>query len=232
MRPMMIRLLGLGVLATGAVSGKVAPAQAQTVPVELGVEVGGTPGSTTVSWQIPAGAGQFTVRRWRADQSVCCRNASPVLTANSWTDAPLTEPGAYVYRVTVRFLDGRTGFNEKQYTRPDPVSPAGFTAVQQSNAAVVLSWQSVPSAAYYILEEPASHTSASQTTTGKVMGSLPAGVHTWLVSTCYSQPPQPICSDRMPSRVTLTVKPQAPVASTAGSSARPGGPAVPNRGPR
>jgi hypothetical protein len=145
------------------------------------------------------------VQRWRADQSVCCRNASAPLTVNSWTDAPLLQGGAYVYRVTVHFADGRQGYNDKLYTRPEPVSPSGFTAVQQPNGGVLISWQPVPSAVYYVLEEPATRASAAQTAAGKLLRPVAPGVHTWLVSTCYSQPPQPICSDRLPSRVTLDV---------------------------
>ncbi|HEV8196506.1 MAG TPA: hypothetical protein VGP87_07695, partial [Gemmatimonadales bacterium] len=119
-------LVSVGILAQSS--------SAQSVPVALGVQVTGTAGSTTVSWLGLAGVREYTVLRWMVAAPACCRKASGPLTTNSWADV-LPQAGTYEYRVTVRYADGRWGFNDARYTYsagavaagPSPAGAPGAT---------------------------------------------------------------------------------------------------------
>lgn len=78
---------------------------------------------------------------------------------------PLT--GTYVYRVTANYADGRQGFLDVNYVRPEPTNPATLTVGRRMywqppkgltpgywSITVTVAWTEVPGAAYYILWGP------------------------------------------------------------------------------
>lgn len=92
----------------------IAPPLAAQMRVNLGVQVSTATGVPTVTWTAQQGAAQYTVERWRPDNPACCRTVSKPQSGTTWTDVLVPGPGTYVYRVTVQFPDGRTGYNDLQ----------------------------------------------------------------------------------------------------------------------
>lgn len=66
------------------------------------------PNGPIVRWSPVVTRATYQVVRWKADDPMCCVNASPMspmLAASPWQDAPLTVPGPYAYQVTA-FTNG------------------------------------------------------------------------------------------------------------------------------
>lgn len=146
-------------------------------PPPAQVSVTGTPALTHVTWGL-VGASSYSVQRWMPSVPDCCRASSPQLAATDteWDD-PVPWAGTYVYRVTAFYADGRQGFVDVSYTRPEPTNPGavtpqhwvtyqvppgsfpsiGTTSVIRSidwAVTVNVAWSKVPGASYYIVWGP------------------------------------------------------------------------------
>jgi hypothetical protein len=137
----------------------------------------------------------------------CCRVSSPQLGAakTEWNN-PVPLSGTYVYRVTAVYPDGRQGYVDVNYVRPEPTNPAALTAMHLWSMPVSagiapfyyiivvnVAWTPVPGAAYYVLWGP------GLPTTGRTMeetqvqvssgspGVVPLkwGVNTWTVGAFF-----------------------------------------------
>ena len=138
-------------------------------PPPGGVTVSGTPALARVLW-TPGGASFYTVQRWMQNHPDCCRASSPQIagTAEGWWEDPLPpRPGTYVYRVTAIHADGRQGFVDVNFLRPEPSNPAVLTprlvtvipahggyGVMYYIITVKLEWSIVPMASFYMLWGP------------------------------------------------------------------------------
>jgi hypothetical protein len=136
-------------------------------PPPAGLIVSGTPALARVTWGL-VGASSYSVQRWLQSNPDCCRVSSPQLAASQtgWDD-PTPWAGTYVYRATAVYSDGRQGFADVNYLRPEPTNPAQLTARQGLTGAkagawgtvywiipVTVTWSVVPGAAYYVLWGP------------------------------------------------------------------------------
>ena len=176
-------------IATGTPRGAPQPGPAPT-----GVTVTGTPALAHVTWGF-VGASSYSVQRWMQSDPTCCRASSPQLGAREtgWDD-PLPSAGTYVYRVTANYADGRQGFVDVSYLRPEPTNPAVLTVTKLAFwkepkgftpgywvTNVKLEWTKVAGAAYYVLWGPLLPTTGKQWNTTV---SNDVGTHqTWVNST-------------------------------------------------
>jgi hypothetical protein len=148
-------------------------------PPPAGVTVTGTPALARVTWGF-VGASSYSVERWMQNDPSCCRASSPQLGAREtgWDD-PLPLSGTYVYRVTASYADGRQGFVDVTYLRPEPTNPAILTGIRQRvfwqqqqgltpgywQVIVRVDWSEVPGAAYYVLWGPGQPTTGTRLNT-------------------------------------------------------------------
>ena len=64
--------------------------------------------------------------------------------------------GPWTYQVTATYANGSRGSAVGSYTYPEPETPKGLTARQTARNTVMLSWQPVQNAAYYVVSGPPS----------------------------------------------------------------------------
>jgi hypothetical protein len=155
-------------------------------PPPAGLAVNGTPASGTVTWQPASEAASFTVTRWLQTKPDCCRVSSPTLTTPVWSDTTLQWAGTYVYRVYTNYPDGREGFADVTFTRPEPKDPAGFTATQTGEGEVELAWQAVPGVTTYFVGGPgAGQEGLKVKGTKTTLTGVPNGAQQWTVASWY-----------------------------------------------
>ena len=155
-------------------------------PPPAGLTVTGTPSSGTVTWQPTSEAASFTVTRWLQTKPDCCRVSSPTLTTPVWSDTTLHWAGTYIYRVYANYPDGREGFADVAFTRPEPKDPAGFTATQTGEGEVELAWQAVPGVTTYFVGGPgAGNEGLKVKGTKTTLTGVPNGAQHWTVASWY-----------------------------------------------
>jgi hypothetical protein len=95
--------------------------------------------------------------------------------------------GDWTYQVTAIYADGSRGSASTSYTYPEPQMPQGFKAVQVAKDTVMLTWQPVRGASYYIVGGPPSNVAirVDTTATTLTLGAMPLGKATWQVAAMY-----------------------------------------------
>lgn len=152
----------------------------------------GSPAFTTISWASPIQMRGFiySVQRWLESDLTCCNAQIDGLTTTQWMDEGVQWPGAYVYRITAFYPDGRVGSVDTRYLRPMPVNPANFAGTLSSGV-VTLRWDVVPDVTWYELSGPNIPNGSFQVAPSQtffLVRNLPAGTHTWRVASVYSSP--------------------------------------------
>lgn len=159
-------------------------------PAPSNILVLGNPAETMITWSRPSGyPGPVSqvVERWKTSDPACCRATSPTLsTETAWFD-PLMWPGTWTYQVTAIYADGRRGSASVTYTYPEPEVPKGFTAEQVAKDTVVLTWQRVRGASYYMVGGPPDNVAirVDTTTTRLTRVGVRPGPATWQVAAMY-----------------------------------------------
>ena len=155
-------------------------------PAPAGVTVTGTPSSGTITWQPTSEAASFTVTRWLQTKPDCCRVSSPPLTTPVWSDTTLYWSGTYIYRVYANYPDGREGFADVTFTRPEPKDPAAFTATQTGEGEVELAWEAVPGVTTYLVGGPGAGNEGLKVKGTKTsLTGVPNGAQQWTVASWY-----------------------------------------------
>ncbi|MEO7104659.1 MAG: hypothetical protein ABI311_14760 [Gemmatimonadaceae bacterium] len=225
-----------------ALPGSLMPAQ-QTVPgpapasvllAPRGLAVRGTPSNAKLSWTQGLGASSYSVRRWNKQSPECCRTAAAGLSTTAWDDSNFPLSGVYVYEVTAHGDNGQARSSTIEFTRPEPVNPAGLTARQNGDGIVIVSWQAVPDAAFYQLWGPGiTNTGMSVTGTSQQITGVPAGTGEWTIGSFYTPGPVSTSAGTFPKvslNVTATVASTPPV-QTPGTGAPAASPTVTSRPP-
>ncbi|MCY7380636.1 MAG: hypothetical protein LH467_15015, partial [Gemmatimonadaceae bacterium] len=177
-----------------APTSKSKPTPAPTPPVPVGpepkdVQILGTPAEAVISWYAPYTYGSpaptgYTVERWKQSDPACCRATSPVLTAREWRD-PVMWSGVWMYKVMAMYADGRRGSAQRSYTYAGPTIPTGFKAVQVGRDSVVLTWNKVSGASYYLVGGPPTNVMFRADSPRAVITGVPVGSHTWKLASMY-----------------------------------------------
>ncbi len=148
---------GVGASSTVA-SGSTQPAGSSAASPTLPAFAGNvfvTPGATgpIVRWTPSATPAAYQIVRWKADDPVCCLNASPTsVTTSPWQDAPPPQPGTYTYQVTA-FTSGGPFVAQGQFVhqgsggRTVVTSSAGNPVPQVSGATTTAPVAGAPNAA-------------------------------------------------------------------------------------
>ncbi|HEX7546476.1 MAG TPA: fibronectin type III domain-containing protein [Gemmatimonadaceae bacterium] len=192
------------VLTRGANGSKLA-----APPAPTGVSVTGTPASATIRWQPVPGVASYVVARKQTNAPV--QQTKLVAAATRWNDNGLRPSTAYTYMVDAIYPDGREAYTEVPFTTPPAVNPSGFSAKQTGDGQVLLAWQSVTGASYYVVFGPGSSYGGVKVSVVKgtpfyKVSGAPAGLQTWAVASYY---------DPGPFSTSAPVSPNA--ASTAGT---------------
>jgi len=153
-------------------------------PAPIGVNVTGTPGTATLSWQPVAGVASYVVTRQQAGVQ-----APPQTLASSNTgmyDSGLTPGTAYTWTVSAVQADGRSGSTNVSFTTPPAENPVPFMARQTGDGTVKLWWGPVVGASYYVIFGPGAQGGVNVDTaiTFTVKG-VPAGAQEWAVASYY-----------------------------------------------
>jgi hypothetical protein len=177
-------------------------------PPPAGVTVTGTPAKAFVAWQPAANAVSYSVVRWLKSDTRCCRNEASGLTTTSWTDenGMLQWSGVYVFAVSASYSDGSAGTTTIEWTRPEPVNPATFTAAQAGDGIVQLAWAAVPDASYYLLWGPGLADGTKSAATTHTVSNVPLGTHDYVVAAYFEPGPVSTVSSDWP-RARVTVNP-------------------------
>jgi hypothetical protein len=161
-------------------------------PAPQNIVVTGNPAEAFVTWTTPnasPGPVSHLVERWKTSDPACCRATSPTLSAVGWSGwiDPLMWSGDWTYQVTAIYTDGRRGSASSSYTYPEPQAPQGFKAVQVGKDTVLLRWQPVRGASYYVVGGPPSNVAirVDTTVTTLTLGAVPLGKATWQVAAMY-----------------------------------------------
>jgi hypothetical protein len=164
------------------------------------IYITGTPSWATISWADPVQMRGFvySVQRWLESDLTCCNAQVNGMTATLWKDEGLQWPGAYIYRITVFYPDGRVGSTDTRYVRPQPVNPANFSGTV-ANGVVTLRWDSVADVSWYELTGPSIPNGSFQVAPNQtffVVRGLASGEHHWTIGSVYSSAnaPKPVSS--------------------------------------
>jgi hypothetical protein len=167
------------------------PAAAPVQP-PVNIRVAGTPAEAVVTWDGPTsgnpGPASYVVERWKTSDPACCRATSPALPhkySNRWTD-PLMGTGSWTYQVSAIYPDGRRGSALGSYNYPEPETPKGLKALQVARNTVLLTWQPVDGASYYVVAGPPSNIAIRVDTTSLTQTGVPVGGTTWKVAAMYT----------------------------------------------
>jgi hypothetical protein len=158
-------------------------------PAPTDLEILGTPAEATIKWfpphtfNSPQPTG-YVVERSKVSDPDCCRATSPLVTGREWRD-PLMWPGTWMYKVSAIYADGRRGSAQRSHVYVGPTTPTGLKAVQRGRDTVVLTWTKVKDASHYIVAGPPTNMAARVDSTRAVMTGVPAGIHTFKVSSGY-----------------------------------------------
>lgn len=150
-----------------------------------------TPAEAIVTWSppnnynTPAPTG-YVVERRNSSNPACCGVTSPVLTTLQWHD-PVQQAGTWIYYISALYADGRRGtsYLNPTFTYAPPVAPTQFQATQVGRDTVVLTWQPVKGASYYVFGGPPGNTAIRVDSTRIVRTGVPLGPQTWQISTMY-----------------------------------------------
>jgi len=156
-------------------------------PAPTNLAIAGTAVDVDLVWSAPTGSPaptSYVVERWKTADPACCRATSPSLSTTRWSEVMMW-PGPWTYQVTAVFADGRRGSTLGSYTYLEPEAPKGLTAHQSARNTVVLTWQPVQDAAYYVVAGPPSNVAIKVTTTTLTQIGVPVGNTTWKVAAMY-----------------------------------------------
>lgn len=128
-------------------------------------------------------------------------------------DSGLQPATTYSYRIDAVYPDGSIGSTEIQFTTPPAVNPGGLTAQLSAPGQVLLSWQPVVGAAYYVVFGPGSASGGvkvaeSISKTGVVsyaVTGVPAGTSQEFAVASYYEPGPVSSPGAAWSRVSLAV---------------------------
>jgi hypothetical protein len=160
--------------------------------------ISGSPVWTYLNWTSSTGGtggtGEtYSVQRWLKSDPTCCSTQVTGLTKQQWLDEGVQWPGTYIYRITAHYPDGRVGFKDHPWLRPEPINPANFRTAAVSSGTVTLQWDQVPGGvAWYELSGPGVPNGSFQAvnTIFTVRGLAP-GTYTWRIGSIYSSPNAP-----------------------------------------
>jgi hypothetical protein len=175
------------------------------------IYITGTPSWATISWADPVQMRGFvySVQRWLESDLTCCNAQVNGMTATQWKDEGVQWPGAYIYRITVFYPDGRVGSTDTRYVRPQPVNPANFRGTEASGV-VTLRWDGVADVSWCELTGPNIPNGSFQVAPNQtffVVRGLAAGDHRWTIGSVYSSANAPTPVSSPPSQFPVaTVK--------------------------